>query len=51
MRYPAAEKAEIILLIEQSHMAPKRTPDTLGMVNLAYNMLCFVWLCEQYTAA
>ena len=31
MRYPAAEKAEIIQLVEQSHMAAKQTLDTLGI--------------------
>ena len=31
MRYPAAEKAEIIQLVEQSHMPAKRTLDTLGI--------------------
>ena len=33
MRYPAAEKAEIIQLVEQSHMPAKRTLDTLGIPN------------------
>jgi transposase-like protein len=31
MRYTASEKAEIIQLVEQSHMAAKRTLDTLGI--------------------
>ena len=31
MRYPASEKAEIIQLIEQSHLPAKRTLDKLGI--------------------
>ena len=31
MRYPASEKAEIIGLVEQSHLAAKRTLDKLGI--------------------
>lgn len=31
MRYPAAEKAEIIQLVEQSHLPAKRTLDMLGI--------------------
>src|SRR5664279_5565188 len=31
MRYPASEKAEIIELVEQSHMPAKRTLDKLGI--------------------
>ncbi len=31
MRYPASEKAEIIGLVEQSHLPVKRTLDTLGI--------------------
>ena len=31
MRYPASEKAEIIQLVEQSHLPAKRTLDKLGM--------------------
>jgi len=31
MRYPATEKLEIIRLVEQSHLTPKRTLDTLGV--------------------
>ena len=30
MRYPASEKAEIIELVEQSHLPAKRTLDKLG---------------------
>ena len=30
MRYPASEKAEIIQLVEQSHLPAKRTLDKLG---------------------
>ena len=31
MRYPASEKAEIIRLVEQSHLPAKRTLDKLGI--------------------
>ena len=31
MRYPASEKAEIIELVEQSHLPAKRTLDRLGI--------------------
>lgn len=31
MRYPASEKAEIIALVEQSHLSAKRTLDKLGV--------------------
>lgn len=31
MRYPAAEKAEIIELVVQSHLPAKRTLDKLGI--------------------
>ena len=31
MRYPAPEKAEIIALVEQSHLPAKRTLDKLGI--------------------
>src|ERR1700712_3121516 len=31
MRYPASEKAEIIALVEQSHLPAKRTLDKLGI--------------------
>ena len=31
MRYPASEKAEIIKLVEQSHLPAKRTLDKLGI--------------------
>ena len=31
MRYPASEKAEIIELVEQSHLPAKRTLDKLRM--------------------
>jgi hypothetical protein len=31
MRYPASEKAEIIQLVEQSHLPAKRTLDKLGV--------------------
>ena len=31
MRYPASEKAEIIELVEQSHLPAKRTLDKLGI--------------------
>lgn len=30
MRYPASEKAEIVQLVEQSHLPAKRTLDKLG---------------------
>ena len=31
MRYPASEKAELIQLVEQSHLPAKRTLDKLGV--------------------
>ena len=31
MRYSASERAEIIRLVEQSHLPAKRTPDKLGI--------------------
>ena len=31
MRYPASDKAEIIELVEQSHLPAKRTLDKLGI--------------------
>jgi putative transposase len=31
MRYPASEKAEIIALVERSHLPAKRTLDKLGI--------------------
>ena len=31
MRYPASEKAEIIELVEQSHLPARRTLDKLGI--------------------
>ena len=31
MRYPASEKAEIIKLVEQSHLPTRRTLDKLGI--------------------
>ena len=31
MRYPASEKAEIIALVEQSHLPAKRTLEKLGI--------------------
>jgi hypothetical protein len=31
MKYPASEKAEIIKLVEQSHLPAKRTLDKLGI--------------------
>jgi hypothetical protein len=35
MRYPASEKAEIIQLVEQSHLPAKRTLDKLGVNTLS----------------
>jgi len=36
MRYPASEKAEIIHLVEDSHLPVKRTLDTLGIPRTTY---------------
>lgn len=36
MRYPASEKAEIIELIEQSHLPAKRTLDKLGIPHATF---------------
>jgi hypothetical protein len=35
MRYPASEKAEIIQLVEQSHLPANRTLDKLGIPRAA----------------
>jgi hypothetical protein len=32
MRYSAAEKPEILCLVEQSHLPVQRTPATLGIL-------------------
>ena len=36
MRYPASEKAEIIQLVEQSHLSAKRTLDKLGIPRASF---------------
>jgi transposase-like protein len=36
MRYPASEKAEIIQLVEQSHLPAKRTLDKLGIPRVTF---------------
>ena len=36
MRYPAAEKLEIIKLVEQSHLPAKRTLDQLGIARRTF---------------
>src|SRR5690606_20607244 len=36
MRYPAAEKLEIIRLVEQSHLPAKRTLDRLGIARRTF---------------
>ena len=36
MRYPASEKAEIIQLVEQSHLPAKRTLDKLGIARATF---------------
>jgi len=45
MRNPAPEKAEIIQLVEQSHMPAKRTLDTLGMPRTSF----YLWF-HRYRA-
>jgi transposase InsO family protein len=37
MRYPAAEKAEIIRLVEQSHLPVRRTLETLGIPRATFH--------------
>jgi len=37
MRYPASEKLEIIRLVEQSHLAARRTLDKLGIPRSTFN--------------
>jgi hypothetical protein len=39
MRYPASEKAEIIKLVEQSHLPAKRTLDKLGVPRATFYYL------------
>ena len=36
MRYPAAEKLEIIRIVEQSHQPAKRTLDQLGIARRTF---------------
>ncbi|MGY3695030.1 transposase-like protein [Bradyrhizobium sp. USDA 3240] len=36
MRYPASQKAEIIQLVEQSHLPVKRTLDKLGIPRVTF---------------
>ena len=36
MRYPTSEKAEIIRLVEQSHLPAKRTLDKLGILRATF---------------
>ena len=36
MRYPASEKREIILLVEQSHLPVRRALDKLGIVKTTF---------------
>ena len=43
MRYPASEKAEIIQLVEQSHLPAKRTLDKLGIPRATF----YRW-CDRY---
>ena len=45
MRYPASEKAEIIELVEQSHLPAKRTLDKLGVPRATF----YRWY-ERYCA-
>ena len=40
MRYPASEKAEIIRLVEQSHLPVKRTLDKLGIPRATFYRWC-----------
>ncbi len=36
MRYPASDKLEIIRIVEQSHLAVKRTLDQLGIARRTF---------------
>jgi hypothetical protein len=40
MRYPASEKAEIIQLVEQSHLPAKRTLDKLSIPRVDFDLIC-----------
>ena len=44
MRYPASEKAEIIQLVEQSHLPAKRTLDKLSIpalpLQVDFDLIC-----------
>ena len=39
MRYPAAEKVEIIRLVEASHLPARRTLDKLGIATVRRQMI------------
>jgi putative transposase len=40
MRYPASEKLEIMRLVEQSHLPPRRTLEKLGVSRATFHRWC-----------
>jgi hypothetical protein len=47
MRYPASEKAEIIQLVEQSHLPAKRTLDRLGISRATFYLYGRLSRCKS----
>jgi hypothetical protein len=47
MRYPASEKAEIIQLVEQSHLPAKRTLDKLGISRATFYLYGRLSRCKS----
>ena len=46
MRYPAAERLEIIRLVEQSHLPVRRTLAKIGIPPTTF----YRWYCRTYAA-
>jgi len=40
MRYPASEKAEIIKLVEQSHLSARKTLEQIGVPRATFYRWC-----------
>jgi putative transposase len=47
MRYPASEKAEIIQLVEQSHLPAKRTLDKLSIPRATFYLYGRLSRCKS----
>jgi putative transposase len=47
MRYPASEKAEIIQLVEQSHLPAKRTRDKLSIPRATFYLYGRLSRCKS----